>query len=261
MQQKKHKAQGYIQKDTTEKGEFELIQEQIEKASKELGGKTFVLDRYGKPVVVGKVKTESLPPLSLSLSLNVISSNSNGETVEDPKNKDGDGGDKRKSRPLIRVAGSRGIEESFKPIISLATTLSGVETIPKVNQGVLIKNSGSGDVRKGEDIPEDPKRMSRKQYISRSTFSNSLNDSSLLSLNNPTSKFAGMREGKAASTSFHSDGLNGGNSSLSVQTKSIELLPDIDSMEGGRKVTFDSPMPHDLSDEELGIGPVKPKVH
>ena len=31
----------------------------------------------------------------------------------------------------------------------------------------------------GEDIPDDPKRMSRKQYISRSTLSMSMNDSSM----------------------------------------------------------------------------------
>ena len=87
----------------------------------------------------------------------------------------------KKARPFVRVAGSRGIEESFRPIISLATTLSGVETIPKVNLGVSIKSSS--DVRKGDDIPDDPKRMSRKQYISRSTLSTSLNDASMASLN------------------------------------------------------------------------------
>lgn len=42
---------------------------------------------------------------------------------------------------------------------------------------------------------------------------------------------------------------------------SVFQLPDIDQLEGGKKVvTFDSPTLHDLSDEELGLGPVKPKA-
>eukprot|EP01036_Dinobryon_divergens_P031009 gene31009-40342_t len=81
--EKRNKAQGYVQKDTTEKDEFEVIKEQLEKAAKDLNGKNFVLDRYGKPVVVGRVNTESLPPLSLSLALNVTSANSNGDTIDE----------------------------------------------------------------------------------------------------------------------------------------------------------------------------------
>ncbi len=37
----------------------------------------------GKPVVVGRVNTDALPPLSLSLALNVTSANSNGDTVDE----------------------------------------------------------------------------------------------------------------------------------------------------------------------------------
>jgi len=258
---KRNKAQGYVQKDTTEKGEFEIIQEQMEKAAKELSGKSFVLDRYGKPVVLGKVKTESLPPLSVSLALNVLPTNGNGESVEDTRtgfSSTSDGVEKgKKGRPFLRVAGSRGIEESFKPIISLATTLSGIETIPKVNQGVSIKNST--DVRKGEDIPDDPKRMSKKQYMSRSTLSHSLHDTSLTSLNNNSSKLIGMRDEKSFA-GFPYDGLNTTGSSLSITSKSIEMLPDIDYLEGGKKVTFSSPTIHDMSDEELGLGPIKQKA-
>ena len=231
----------------------------MEKAAKELSGKSFVLDRYGKPVVLGKVKTESLPPLSVSLALNVLSANGNGDSIEDTRTSTGDGVEKgKKGRPFLRVAGSRGIEESFKPIISLATTLSGIETIPKVNQGVSIKNST--DVRKGEDIPDDPKRLSKKQYISRSTLSHSLHDTSLTSLNNSSSKLIGMREEKSF-VGFPFDGLNTTGSSLSITSKSIEMLPDVDYLEGGKKVTFSSPSIHDMSDEEIGLGPVKQKVN
>jgi hypothetical protein len=68
---KRNKAQGYVSKETSEKGEFEIIQEQLDRAKKEMKGRNFVLDRYGKPIALGRVKIETLPSLSDSPILQV----------------------------------------------------------------------------------------------------------------------------------------------------------------------------------------------
>ena len=68
---KRNKAQGYTTKETSEKGEFEIIQDQIDHAAKEMRGRKFVLDKYGKAVIVSRVMTESLPKFAESPQLTV----------------------------------------------------------------------------------------------------------------------------------------------------------------------------------------------
>lgn len=158
------------------------MQEQIELANKELRGKKFTLDRFGKPVVVGVISAEKLPPFSMPLSLNIKSTtggdyngggvldtddqstgsngvgrkqdhnnnlhrsnnnNNNNDNLDNNKNNLSPGGAATasgaktgKKKPFVRVAGSRGVDEnSFKPTLSLAVTLSGVDHIPRLNPG------------------------------------------------------------------------------------------------------------------------------
>jgi hypothetical protein len=280
LPQKRKKEHGFIEKDT-EKGEFTILQEQIEQAKKELRGKKFVLDRYGKPVVVGSVNAEKLAPFSTPLGLNIkssggevdldnVSTGSGGSLNAQRKGSQQDG--KPKKKQFVRVAGSRGVEESsFKPTLSLAVTLSGVEHIPKLNPGVSVRSSTS--VRSGERLPDDPKHISKKQYMSQSLSrrsaagENSTLESMSRTLDANSSMFTPDRPRMAGEKSVFSStsggrSLGGGHSKVggSVTTmRSIDALPDMDHLEGGRPVPRAAAGVHDLSDEELGLGPVNTK--
>jgi hypothetical protein len=270
--QKKSKAKGFVEKDA-EKGEFDLLQDQLEKASKELSGKKFVLDRYGKPVVIGRIKPESLPPFSQTLGLHVKSPPIAAD--DDIGNKDDlanemvkVGGDKKKPKKFIRVAGSRSVDEStFRPTTNLATTLSGIEHIPRVNPGVTVRSHTA--VKTGDKVAEDAHHMSRQQYFSKTA---SLQQQSLRgggdnsTLHSVDSIGGGMGVGEHSTFSAtsghqrsHLHGRNGpsggGGSMMASQSsaKSIDHLPDIDAMEGARKVVIHDST-QDLSDEELGLG-------
>jgi hypothetical protein len=276
------------------------MQELMDQAKKDLRGKKFVLDRYGKPVVVGSSNAEKLPPFSTPLSLNIknpggaglpsSTSNNNGNDGgdDDMSGAMGVGGGKKdgKKKQFVRVAGSRGVDESsFKPTLSLAVTLSGVENIPKLNPGVSVRSSTS--MRSGSKIPDDPKKMSRKQYMSQSLSrrsgglgENSSIDSMSRTLDAGASSMhasgaghgtgmgtgmgqgAGMGAGTGADRSMYSIGgaskasKASKGSVVSMSMRSVEGMPDLDYMEGARRIhTGGADGPYDLSDEELGLGP------
>jgi len=265
------------------------MQEQMEKASKELKGKKFTLDRYGKPVVIGVVNPEKLVPFSTKIvpsiksveageqndianatiattsssnapitSKNVRSNSltSNGTQQSlDVKSKD-------KKKQFVRVAGSRAVDESsFKPTLSLAVTLSGVEQIPKLNPGVSLRSNTT--VRMGDRLPEDPKHISRKQYESQTLSRRSigLNDNSTIeSLNRnleSSSFYTNTEQSSKLNGNLHlSTNKSHGNKVTSL--KSLDSLPDIDSLEGSHVIEpSDGHLYQELSDEELGLGPIK----
>eukprot|EP01034_Spumella_vulgaris_P028988 gene28988-35953_t len=248
---------------------FDMLQKTLEKASKELSGKKFVLDRYGKPVVIGKIKPESLPPFSQTLGLHVKSPPVAAE--DDIENRDDLANemvptDKKKPKKYIRVAGSRSVDEStFRPTTNLATTLSGVEYIGRVNPGVTVRSHAA--VKAGDKVAEDANHMSRQQYFSKTA---SLQQQSMRGGDNSTvqsqlsrtfeSVNGGMGVGEhstfSAASGHHGGGAGGRGGSMTAShssAKSIEHLPDIDAMEGARRVVpLDSTQ--DLSDEELGLG-------
>lgn len=297
MSQKRKKENGFIEKDT-EKGEFTVIEEQMEQAKKELRGKKFVLDRYGKPVVVGSVAADKLPPFTMPLGMNIKSA---GGEVDLDNMSTGSGGSmgagggglarkgsqqsqssatgagagvaKGKKKNFIRVAGSRGVErgDAFKPTLSLAVTLAGVEVIPKLNAGVTVRSSTS--VRTGERLPEDPKRISRKQYETQSLYRRSVTgDNSTLDTMTMMSRtleggnssvYSPDRRGEKSVFSSTSGGRSLGGQSRaggSVTTmKSLDGLPDLDRMEGSRPVHRPVPAVRDATDEELGLGPALTK--
>lgn len=251
----------------------------MEQAKKELRGKKFVLDRYGKPVVLGNIAGDKLAPFTTPVGLNIksaggdldpdnmstgsaASKGSKGprrDSAQDGKDKNG-----QKKKHFVRVAGSRGVDESsFKPTLSLAVTLSGVEHIPKLNPGVSVRSSTS--VRSGDKLPEDPKHISRKQYMSQSLSRRSAagEGSSLDSMSRTldASSFYTQDPSRMDKSVFSAQ--SGASKSPAragrvMQMKNMEEMPDIDKMEGSR------PLPgavgfHDLSDEELGLGPVNTK--
>jgi hypothetical protein len=253
----------------------------MDQAKKELRGKKFILDRYGKPVVLGSVNAEKLPPYATPLSLNIkstggevdldnMSTGSGGSAGRKDAPQEGNGSGKPKKKQFIRVAGSRGVDESsFKPTISLAVTLSGVEHIPKLNPGVSVRSSTS--VRSGERLPDDPKHLSKKQYMSQSlsrrsmlgenstldTMSRTLDaNSSILS---PAERTRGGEKSVFSNTSAgRSYGTSRAGGSVTAM-RSMDGLPDMDHMEGSRPVVRAAVGYHDMSDEELGLGPVNTK--
>lgn len=301
MHQKRKKGQGYVEKDA-EKGEFDVMAEEIEKARTQLNGRKFVLDRYGKPVIVGAMKGDKLPPFTTTPALQIkapteqepdddaanvsVASHSTTNTYsthatkksvasravsEHPEQQQkrkqqhsaAEGQQKQKQKHFVRVAGSRGVEESsFKPTISLATSLSGIERVPRVNPGVTV--SSSTGKKQGEALPEDPSRISRRQYMERSmrrsqASSTYFDSSSAESLSRTMdsgflSPAPGASSGGLSQT--YSGGVRGGGSGvMSVGGRSVDMIPDLDVMEGSRVIEQQHQVT-DLSDEELGLGPL-----
>jgi len=270
---KRNKAQGYVSKETSEKGEFEIIQDQLNRAEKEMKGKKFVLDRYGKPIALGKVNIETLPSLSDTPSLHVKDQQletrpSYGEqSATAPLALDGQDttGAPAASKKKIRITGHRSVEEgSFMPAITLASSLSGIDSIPKLNNGVSVKSING--TRSGQEIPDDPLRMSKKSYMrsQSSLFSNNSDSAGGGIRENSTISFskslgANNTRGGKSSTSMLSDGLN---TNSMISAKSIEFLEDIDPYEGSKLIAFEPPSRRDQTDEELGLGVVtKPSPH
>jgi hypothetical protein len=215
------------------------MQEHLAKAQKEMKGKNFTLDRYGIPVAIGKVDSNHLPAFSTPLDTAI---KSHDTSVAESTNKKDD----KKKKQFVRVAGSRTVDQSsFQPTLSLATTLSGVQTIPRLNPGVVVRSKAAE--RSGDEIEEDPKHMSMKTYLSRT----SLNGKSTGSLQD--SSFVGARVGEAGFSQSRTNGL-GSTNSLMSNTRSIESIPDVDALEGSRRVVFESQL-HDVSDRDLGLGP------
>ncbi len=214
------------------KGEFDVMNEQLAKAEKEMRGKKFILDRYGIPIAIGKVDPGNLPSFTTRLDL-AIKAEGEGEHKKD---------EGKRKKQFVRVAGSRTVDQSsFQPTLSLATTLSGVETIPKLSQGVTVKSRVAE--RAGDAVEEDPKHMSMKSYISRTSnrSTSSMNDSI----------FSGGRMGETGLSPTRSNMLG---STHSLNTRSMDSIPDVDPLEGSRQIIIENNY-HDPSDHDLGLGP------
>lgn len=230
------------------KGEFEILEEQLAKAAKEARGKKFVLDRYGQTVVVGKVDPNNLPAFNTTLLTSIKSEDDSkiGRAVHSSHDHEHAQGKKR----FVRVAGSRGVDESsFQPNLSLASTLTGVESIPKLNPGVTVR-SKVGE-RSGDPIPEDQRRISKKTYLSKSTSI----QPALAQLDDYETTFSNARSTQGNGTR----GKTQKNLRFDSSTiKNIESLPDIDPLEGSRKINLEKQQ-YDLSDDDLGLGPYSSK--
>jgi hypothetical protein len=236
--QKKKKSQGYFAIKEGVKGEFDILSEQLAKAEKEMRGKKFILDRYGIPIALGKVDPATLPSFTTRLDLAIKAEGDH----EHKKSEEG-----KKKKQFVRVAGSRTVDQSsFQPTLSLATTLSGVHSIPKLNQGVTVKSRVAE--KSGDAVEEDPKHMSMKSYMSRTSnrSTGSVNDSI----------FSGARMGETGLSPARSNMFGSTNSvgSGGLNTRSIDSIPDVDPLEGSRKIVIENNY-HDPSDHELGLGP------
>lgn len=227
--------------------EFELIQQEIDRATKELKGKRFTLDVDGKPVPVVPVAPSNLPPFAYQLGLNITSG---PQTNKPTKDKDPN---IKKKKVRVRVAGSRDVEESFfVASASLSSSIDGQNIV--LNPGVTIRTNDA--VREGPPPPEDPKKPSRKNFFKNRT-SAMTTASSLGAYDSPLtdtkSAFGDSKDMSIFSSTMPE---------LSAATPSSVLLRtgnrfvDVDATEGGRKVVIQPAVIIDPTDSELGLGPV-----
>jgi hypothetical protein len=280
------------------KGEFELLQEQFAKTAKDLRGKKFILDRYGQPIILGNFDPKRLPALTTAPHLQVkegptgrrgdVSSRSQQsaggyyhpkvsprtQKIEEEqaaislmRQQHGHlppGATKDQKRQFIRVAGSRGVDEaSFMPTVSLATTLSGVDHIPRVNPGVIVRSKTSS--KAGEAVVEDAKHISRKTLLAKTSPQQQLGGLSQASVMSPvgsSSMFSpGNRSQQGLTVGFQESSFVAGpnGQDLPDVQVSIDSLPDFNRLEGSRKIVRVDET-RDWTDAELGIGPYDPAM-
>lgn len=239
-----------------EKSEFELLQEDINKQLAEMKIKKYAIDATGKVIPLQPVKPDSLPAYSVALDTKINSPRAatGSKGSNRPKGAVAEGGDKRKKK-VIRVAGSRTIEDDdyFVPSNTLATVLSLGENIgPQAGVALKVGNN----TREGPTLPDDPLKLSRKQYLSRS-INPSIGDSMSRAQTgggSPSMDLDGsMSLGVGFGDSYASPVAGG----LPQSMHSVRF-PDIDALEGGRRILSSEELKAtetNPTDEELGLGP------
>ena len=235
-------------KDDGEADEFKSLKLEIAKATKDLKGKKFVLDADGKPITILSVKAEQLPPYAVPVGLNITTKL---RVEEETKEKN------TKHKKVIRIAGSRDIDESFfTAVTSLASTLSGGGNI-SLNAGVSLK-SGDGSLREGPLALHDPKKVTRKNFfnkpgtgastLSRMSQNNDDNDSTI-DVGPSTADSFGTAEGLGQGQGIGGSGSSAtspgaGNATLNNSTVMSNRYGDVDPLQGGRKkIVVEEPPP------------------
>eukprot|EP01039_Chlorochromonas_danica_P007818 gene7818-8630_t len=265
------------QDDEREKGEFDLMQEQIERVAKEMRGKSYVLDRYGQPVPIGKVDVSHLPAFNISPAASVTDANQTGAMGQPGQHnkhhnnqKAGGGGGKEKEK-VLRVAGAREVSfGGFEPNRSLAVALSDLEVIDKVNPGVII--SGSGTRKEGNAFPEDPQHLSKKVYFAQTSLSSASSTSlaasssdilvvnpgegSIFSEVLPNQSVRNNRDRNENSSSMLSQGRKPLGGKVVVNTDTLRNLSDLatfDPLVGSRPVASSVPLTFSDPDQSSGL--------
>lgn len=234
------------------KSEFELLQDGIDKQLAEMKVKKFAVDASGKVVPLQPVKPEALPPYAIAADTKITSprgASSKGKGVAA-------GDDGKRKKKIIRVAGSRTIEDDahFKPSNTLATVLSSGESIAP-QAGVSLK--AGNNFREGPTLPEEPNKISRKNYMSRSLQAESQSRAqtgtgspTALDLEGSMGTLGiGFGESFASPTP--------GGLPQSMVSHAVRF-PDIDPLEGGRRILSQQELlalESNPTDDELGLGP------
>ena len=209
------------------KDEFSLLQEDIDKALKELKGKKFSLDVDGKPVPIHAVEPDRLPPFAYQIGLNISATHQN----IDPASSKPREANAKKKRFKLRVSGSRDVDENFfTASSSLVTSLASTNVIPY--PGVSLRTNES--VKEGPPPPEDPRRPSRKTFMTKLSNSSSLIRGSATSLsqvgfNNPSTIVSEVQGGGGGGTHKQPPG----GRSKSPAASSIQDPPTLESEDNG----------------------------
>lgn len=226
LQKQKNRLKQLTHTDDTVKDEFQLMQEEVDRAKEDLKGKNYIFDQNGQILLIQPLKSEQLPPFAYCPSLNV----SNSDSTESKKKSISAPLPKKKKK--LRVAGTRGVDSSgdssnFIPTTSLATTIASNSHEMFLSQGVAIQTNKIS--KEGPPIPEDPNKPSRKEYFNRK-----LSSTMSAAMDASWDDNIGSRE-----DSLHSNSFDSYEQSLGMADKSSTLtagnrFKDIDPFEGGR---------------------------
>lgn len=231
LQKQKNRLKQLTHTDDTVKDEFQLMQEEVDRAKEDLKGKNYIFDQNGQIVVIQPLKSDQLPPFSFNPSLNVSNTDS---THNDESKKKNQIAQQQKKKKKLRVAGSRGVDDNgdramFIPTTSLATTIAGNSHEMHLNNGVAIHTNKIS--KEGPPIADDPRKPTRKEYFNRKATAAMT-----------TSLDASWDEGDnnaSREDSFHSNGFDLNDSSVGMAEKSSTFtggsrFKDINPLEGGR---------------------------
>jgi hypothetical protein len=242
-----------------EKEGLDLLQETIQEKTKDLPKGKYVLDKDGNPTIIKPIKADSLPAYTQPTGLRIASHDLEADraaaealAAEEAEKKENKKFGKKKKKPVVRVAGSRAVDSRdqafFQPSSSLAVNMAGAENDMMIQPGVTVRVEEN--VRFGGPVPNNPVKLSRRQYAERTaqfgsgpTFSNSEDEDGFLgsgevdrgheigamSDDYPTSPTHFVAEKSSR------DGAQTGDSQLPKSMRGLRL-PDIDPFAGGRKV-------------------------
>jgi len=218
-----------------EEDEFRQLQAEVDRLTTEAKGKKFTFDAMGQPIYINPVKAEKLPRFSVDPNLKVANkpdpADEERPSSSSNKNKEKKTGGTRK----IRGMGSRDIDSSFFTATKdLATAMAEVE--PALLPGVSMRIGER--IREGPAIPEDPKKMSRKKFMSRG--GTGMTEGSMM---------ASRGDGGMSPTSDLEDSMYVEEDNLPISMLQ-QKYKDLDPMEGGRKV---SPGKSELLDYDNGM--------
>lgn len=214
------------------KDEFEVLEEAIKQSAKDLKTERFTVDKHGNVIPLQPVRPEALPPFAVPLELSIAStsvatmSSKNAAAAAASTNNNNETTVGKKKKKVVRVAGSRSIDDMFfKPANNLSTSLAGGEYITQLNPGVAIRVDDA--VREGPPVPEDPKKISRRAYLERSTaLHNSLSGES----------FSSSVMSKSLARNESLDSLNKDNNNTMMSQSLLTMkFPDVDIFQGSRR--------------------------
>ena len=228
LQRQKNRLRQLTHTDDTVKDEFQLMQEEVERAKEDLKGKNYTFDQNGQIVLIQPMKSEQLPPFAFNPSLNVNDTHSSHN-----KKKSSVMGQQQqqKKKKKLRVAGTRGVEDqpTFVPTTSLATTIADTTDEIFLNHGVAIQTNRMS--KEGPPIPDDPNKPTRKEYFKRKISHTASLDSSW---HDGGDTMNASREDSLRSNSYD---LNDQSDSFAEKSSTFtggSRYKDIDPLEGGR---------------------------
>ena len=206
-----------------EEDEFRALQEEVERIANTAKGKKYTFDSSGQPIYINPVKAERLPPFAVAPGLNITSRQDDGGPSPSSSARNKKGGKK------IKVAGAREIDSSyFTATNDLASSMAEAE--PAVMPGVTLR---VGDkVREGPAVPEDPKKVSRKQFFSRGGSQTLVGDPSMMG-----ASAGGRGDGAMSPDSDFGDSMDMGDDMLPLSMLQAKYK-DIDPFEGARKTSL-----------------------
>lgn len=193
-----------------------------------------IVDGDGRPITIEPVKAEALPPFTIPLTYTISTF-----VPEQAENKPV----VSKKRKVARVAGTRAVDDSshFTATVSLVTQLADNLRFP-LSPGVSLRANGA--LREGPPIDEDPRRISRQHYFSKSAELTRRPVSSV-----GVNQTADGRPPSSADNvgKLSADDLEVSDAMLAMSSR----FADLDILEGGREIAVVKPEKEESSEFEV----------